>query len=67
MPNERQRSRIQAAEMSYLRGACGVQRMDGESNDLVCHVKVKELNVEWWRESAQHHKVVWPHGKKGSK
>ncbi len=47
MWNERQRSRIQVAEMSCLRSACGVQRMDGESNeggtiDLVCQVKVKE-------------------------
>ncbi len=31
--NERQRSRIQAAEMSYLRSACGIRRMDGESNE----------------------------------
>ena len=33
--NERQRSRIQAVEMSYLRNACGVRRMDGESNESV--------------------------------
>ncbi len=33
--NERLRSRIQAVEMSYLRGACGVQKMDGESNESV--------------------------------
>ena len=33
--NERQRSRIQAVEMSFLRGACGVGRMDGESNERV--------------------------------
>ncbi len=33
--NERQRSVIQAVEMSYLRSACGVQRMDGESNESV--------------------------------
>ncbi len=29
-----QRSKIQTVEMSYLRG-CGVNRMDGESNDNV--------------------------------
>ncbi len=29
------RSRIQATEMSYLRGSCGVNRMDGESNKSV--------------------------------
>ena len=33
--NGRQRSRIQAVEMSYLRGACGGNRMDGESNEDV--------------------------------
>ena len=33
--NERQRSRIQAVEMSYLRTACGVSRLDGESNESV--------------------------------
>ncbi len=29
------RSRIQAVEMSYLRSACGIRRMDGESNESV--------------------------------
>jgi len=33
--NEGQKSRIQAVEMSYLRGACGLSRMDGESNESV--------------------------------
>ncbi len=33
--NERQRSRIQAVEMSYLRSAYGIRRMDGESNESV--------------------------------
>jgi len=33
--NESQRSRIQAVEMSYLRTACGVSRLDGESNESV--------------------------------
>ncbi|WP_435325976.1 hypothetical protein, partial [Klebsiella pneumoniae] len=33
--NESQRSRIQAVEMSFLRGACGIGRIDGESNERV--------------------------------
>ncbi len=33
--NESQRSRVQAEEMSYLRSACGVSRMDGMSNESV--------------------------------
>ncbi len=42
--NESQRSRVQAMEMSYLRSACGVSRMDGMSNGSmyerfgICHV-----------------------------
>ncbi len=42
--NESQRSRGQAVEMSYLRSACGVRRMDGMRNKSVyerfgmCHV-----------------------------
>ncbi len=31
--NESQRSRVQAVEMSYLRSACGVSRMDGVNNE----------------------------------
>ncbi len=31
--NESQRSRVQVVEMSYLRRACGVSRMDGMSNE----------------------------------
>ncbi len=33
--NESQRSRVQAVEISYLRSACGVSRMDGMSNESV--------------------------------
>ncbi len=33
--NESQRSRVQAVEMSYLRSACGVSRMDGVRNESV--------------------------------
>ncbi len=42
--NKSQRSRVQAVEMSYLRSACGVSRLDGMSNESVyehfgmCHV-----------------------------
>ncbi len=31
--NAAQQSRIQAVEMSYIQGACGVSRRDGESNE----------------------------------
>ncbi len=34
--NVGQRSRIQADEMSYLRGACGLNRVDGENSESVC-------------------------------
>ncbi len=33
--NKSQRSRGQAVEMSYVRSACGVSRMDGMSNENV--------------------------------
>ncbi len=33
--NQSQRSKIQAVEMSYFRGGCGVNRMNGESNGKV--------------------------------
>ncbi len=33
--NESQRSVVQAVEMSYLRSACGLSRMDGMSNESV--------------------------------
>ncbi len=35
--SEKQRSKIQVVEMSYLRSACGVRRVDGESNESVCN------------------------------
>ncbi len=31
--NATEQSRIRAVEMSYLRGACGMSRWDGESNE----------------------------------
>ncbi len=33
--NQSQRFKIQAVEMCYLRGGCGVNRMNGESNENV--------------------------------
>ncbi len=33
--NSGQRCRIQAVEMSGLRGACGLNKKDGESNETV--------------------------------
>ncbi len=33
--NRAQQSRACAVEMSYLRGACGVARLDGESNESI--------------------------------
>ncbi len=33
--NQSQRSKIQAVETSYLRGGCGVNRMDGKCNENV--------------------------------
>ncbi len=49
--NERQRSRIQAVEMSYFRGACSLNTMDGESKESVCgrfgmSVKGEGMNCE---------------------
>ncbi len=35
MWNKYQKSKIQAVEISYLRGGCGMSRMDGESNENV--------------------------------
>ncbi len=33
--NRAQQSRVRVVEMSYLRGACGLTRWDGESNEIV--------------------------------
>ncbi len=55
--NESQRSKVEAVEMSYLRSACGMSRMDGMSNESVydrfgmCHVGEG--------------KKVWSGGRKG--
>ncbi len=49
--NEGQRAWIQAVEMRYLRDACGLNRMDGESKESVhgklsVFFKSKEINCE---------------------
>ncbi len=45
--NESQRSRIKAVEMSCVKSACGLNRMDNENNESVygkfrCLLKMKE-------------------------
>ncbi len=53
--NRAQQSRVHAVEMSYLRGAYGVTRWDGESNENVyercgtgsCAIGLKSGVVEW--------------------
>ena len=64
--NESQRSRIQAVEMSFLRGACGVRRMNGDSNERVYErfgmsskgEGVKCGVVEWVKRNSA---MVWPY------
>ncbi len=41
--NRAQQSRVRAVEMSYLRGACGVTRWDGESNESVYEMGSEEF------------------------
>ncbi len=61
---------MQAVEMSYLRSACGVSRMDGKSNESVyehfgmCHVGEGK---KWsgGRSETTDVNVVWPHGANG--
>ncbi len=52
--NESQRSGVQAVEMSYLRSACGVSRMD-ETRVLECVTWVKGIS------ETTHFKAVWRH------
>ncbi len=55
MWNRAQQSRVHSVEMSYLRGACGMTRWEGESNEHVyerfclgvCSSRVKYGMVEW--------------------
>ncbi len=48
--NESQRSRVQAAEISYLRSACGVSKMDGVCMSVLeCVMWVKGRSVERWK------------------
>ena len=48
-------SRVHAVEMSYLRGACGVIRWEGESNERCdmgsCANGVKCSAVEWVKQN----------------
>ncbi len=58
-----------AIEMSYMRGECGVNRMDGESNENV-HRKfgMWRRRNELWSDrdgEAQHTEMVWTFGKDG--
>ncbi len=62
-------SQVQAVEMSYLRSACGVSRMDGMNNESVyehfgmCHVgegkkcgvveEVKQQTLKWFGQKEQ--------------
>ena len=64
--NERQRPRIQAVDRSYLRNACGVRRMDGESNKNVYNRFVmsnidERMKFGGVERQMQHPKVVWVH------
>ncbi len=53
MWNRAQQSRVCAVEMSYLRGACGVTRWEGESNE--CQVWSGGMGEKKYIE------VVWPY------
>ncbi len=49
--NAAQQSRIQAVEVSYVRGACGVSRWDAESNeDMYGRFDMSKAAVEWTAE-----------------
>ncbi len=70
--NERQRSKIQAVEVSYLRGGCGVWRMNGESNESVYNRFGMSNKGEGMKcgvvDGVKHNtKVIWPYGKNGRK
>ncbi len=54
--NEAQRSRVRAVEMSYLRGACRMNRWDGLSIECV---------QEMWHERAWKWGRVWCGGMRG--
>ncbi len=44
--NRAQQSRVRAVEINYLRGACGVTRWDGESNETVYGVEWEARRME---------------------
>ncbi len=63
--NGAQQSRVRAVEMSYLRGACGVSRWDGLSNERV--YERCERAWKWGRVwcggvgEEKHPEMVWPY------
>ncbi len=65
--SERSKIQANAIEMSYLRGGCGVNRMDGESNKNV-YVRF-DIPSEAERMGCgmvvKHTEVVWIPGKNG--
>ncbi len=62
--NRAQQSRVCAVEMSYLRGACGVTRWEGESNESVYErCGMGTCASEVWRggiDKKKYIEVVWP-------
>ncbi len=63
--NGAQQSRVRAVEMSYLRGACGVSRWDGLSNESVyerCGMSGRGSGVGCgvveWRRNISHHLLL---------
>ncbi len=72
MGKDCQRSKLQAVEMSSLRGECGVNRMDGENNE--CVYRRFGVSGVWGRRNeqwsggdgeVQHTEMVWTFGKDG--
>ncbi len=66
--NQSQRSKIQAVEISYLRGGCGVNQMDGESNENVHRksgMSSRGEGMSCGDGEVQHIDMVWTFGKYG--
>ncbi len=61
--NRAQQSRVHAVEMSYLRGACGVTRWEGESNNSVCERCNMRAGEVWsgGMGKKKYTEVVWPY------
>ncbi len=66
--NEAQQSRVRTAEMTYLRGVCGVSRWDRLSNESV-HERcgMRERGIKWggvWcggMGEKEYPEIVWPY------